>query len=301
MAAISGLNGLLSLNGTSAVATVRNWTVTPTNAVVTGAASNSGGAEFALKGVSDFTVTFSIYGPSALGVVVPGTAYVFYGQTAAGGAEVVGGIIVDSMDIECDIEGGGILSATVNASSIGSSTAVYTANNNALLYQATTSLTNTSVPTIQSGLGCKAAWAPVIGGVAESLADIPAVRTWNLSLACNNVAFSHSQAGGVTKRVLGRKSASASVTFYEGAVDTFDADETNYMVGTVGELRLYTSASAYWQVKWGIVSSSPIDTPIEDPGMVSNSMDFTWTGWTDIGGTITKGTIVDPASVAFFS
>lgn len=302
MAAISALNGAISVNGTSAVATVRNVNINPTNAAVAGAASNSGGAEFNLKGVSDFSGTFSIYGPSALGVVVPGTTYILYAQPDIDADhEVQCGIIIDSMTINCDIEGGGILSADVGFSSIGSSTATYTANNNALLYQAATALTNSTVPTIQSGLGCKAQWGPITAGVAEAIADLPAVRNWTLNLASANVSFSHSGAGGVTKRVRGRKSASASVQFYEGAIAAFDADATNYQQGTYGELRLFTTASAYWQMKWGVVTASPIDIPIEEPGMVSNQMDFAWTGWTNISGTITKGMIVDPASVAWFS
>lgn len=301
MAAISGLNGLVSVNGTSAVATVRNWAVNPTNAPAVGAASNSGGAEFQLKGVSDFSGTFQLYGPSALGAVVPGTTYAFYGQPASGGDEFLAGIIVDSMTINCDIEGGGILSADVAFSSIGSSTSVYTANNTGWTFQSATSLTNTSVPTIQSSLGCKAAWGPITAGTAETVSDIPAVRNWSLTLTCNNVSFSHSGAGGFTKRVRGRKSASASVQFYEGSIGTFDVDATNYLPGTYGELRLYTTASAYWQMKWGVITASPLDVPIEEPGMVSNQMDFGWTAWTNISSTITRGTIVDPSSVAFFS
>lgn len=299
MAAISGLNGLVSVNGTSAVATVRNWKINPTNSPATGAASNAGGGEFSLVGVSDFTGSFSIYGPSAIGAVVPGTAYQFHGQTGSG--EVQGGIIIDSTTVECDIEGGGILSASVTFSSIGSSTSTYTANNNALLYQTTTVLTNTAVPTIQSGIGCKAEWGPITAGVAEAIAEISNVRTWNLNLACNNVAFSSSSAGGVTKRVRGRKSASASLTFYDGAIDLHDVQATKILQGTIGELKLYTTASAFWQLKWGIITASPIDVPIEEPGMVSNQLDFIYTGYTNISGTITKGNLTDPASVAFFS
>lgn len=295
MAAISGLNGLLSLNGTSAVSSIRDWSINPTNAVVAGAASNSGGAEFNVRGVSDFTGTFNLYGASCLGIVVPGTAYVLYGQT--GGGEVMGGIIVDSIVTTCDIEGGGLLSAVVNFSSIGSSTAVYTANNNALTFQAQTSLSNTSTPDLHSGIGCSAAWGPV----GESVASVPAVRSWTHTLTCNNVRHSHSGAGGVTKRVRGRKSASMSLQFYEGAVADFDEAATSFVPGTAGELRLYANADDYWQFKWGVITASPISTPIEEPGMVSNQLDFAWTAYTDIEGTMTKGTIVDPNSVAFFS
>jgi len=296
MAAISGINGLLSVNGTSAIATVRDWDINPSNAVVAGAASNSGGAQFNLRGVSDFSGSFNIYGPSCLGVVVPGTAYILYGQTGGGG-EVKGGIIIDSAQITCDIEAGGILSAAVNFSSIGSSTAVYTADNAALAYQAATSLTNTTTPTIQSSLGCKAMWGPV----GQSVADVPAVRSWNLTLTSENQSLSHSGAGGVTKRVRGLKSAAASIQFYEGALADFDEAATNYQQGTAGVLRLHTDATLYWLMNWGIVTTSPISTPIESAGMVTTQMDFAWTAYTDISGTITKGTIVDPNSVAFFS
>ena len=297
MAAKSGKNGLLSVNGTSAISSVRNWRIDPKNAVVGGAASNSGGARFNLPGVSDFSGSFQLYGPSTLGIVVPGTAYVFYGQPDSTGDEVKGGIIIDSMTVNCDVEGGGILSADVAFSSIGSSSAVYTADNVALEYKTRTALTNTGVPAIQSSIGCGATWE-VLGQVET---EIDNVRNWSLTLTSANVAFSHSGAGGVTKRVAGEKSAKASVQFYNADVGIYDAATTDYRAGTVGKLRLYTDDTLYWLLTYGVISASPFEVPIEGAGMVANELQIDWSSHARVSGTVTRGALTDPNAVSWFS
>lgn len=297
MAAKSGKSGVLSVSGTSAITSVRNWRIEPKNAVVGGATSNSGGARFNIPGVFDFSGSFQLYGPSTLGYVVPGTAYVFYGQPDSAGDEVKGGIIIDSMTVNCDIEAGGILSADVAFSSIGASTAVYTADNTALTYQTRTSLTNTGVPAVQSGIGCKASWE-VLG---QTAADITGVRSWSLTLTSANIAFSHSGAGGVTKRVAGEKSAKASVRFYDADVAAHDAATTDYRSGTVGKLRLYTDASLFWLLTYSVINASPFEVPIEGAGMVSNELQFDWSSHANVSGTITRGVLTDPNSVSWFS
>ena len=301
MAPITGLNGLFSLDGgTAAVPTCRSFAINPTNAAVAGAASNTGGAEFRVRGVSDFTGTASLYTESGLALCVPGTAYQFHGQTStnalADGGEVRGGVRIDSLTVNCDIENGGIITADVAFSSIGSSTSNPTADNTSLTYQTATALTNSALPDLNSSLGCKAVWGPV----GQSLADMPSVRSWSMTLTCGRVPYSASGTGGVRKGLAGRKSATATVNFYEGALASLDDTATDLRQGTYGQLNLYTNATLFWKFQYGLIEASPINVPIEEPGMVENSITFGWSSFVPISGTQTRGNIVDPNGVVYF-
>lgn len=301
MAATSGKTGLVSVNGTSALSTIRNWKLNPTTTLAEGVASNSGGQEFHVAGVTDFSGSFEFYGINPLDLVVPGTAYVGYFQTSDD--EASGGIIIDSITATCDIEGGGLVSGTANFSSIGSSTAVYTANNTALTYSASlTSLTNTSTPAAYGGKVGKVAWAPIVGGTLQSIADIPNVRNWTMTLTSQNQAFSSSSTGGVMKRVAGvKRGTTMSLGMYEGAIQTFDVTGTKMIPGTTGKLRLYVTASLYWLFEFATIRSVPFDNNMEAGALTSNTIDFAYTGFAEISGTLTRGTITQPDGNAYWS
>jgi hypothetical protein len=208
-------------------------------------------------------------------------------------------VIVTSTTIEVDIENGGIIGGSSEFASIGSSTATLTADNNALTYSDTpTSLTNTGTPNVFSSIGCKAAWAVVTGGALGSYSDIPSVRRWSLTLTNTPTAFSNSGTGGVIKRIAGLYSASASVSVHEADPDVLaDAGLT---VGSVGALRLYTSASAYWQATYMLPRNTPADVQIENPNVIGVDLSFDWSSHGRLTGGFTKGAVVDPASVTWF-
>ncbi len=302
MAATSGKTGLVSVNGTSALSTILNWKFNPAATLSEAVASNSEGMEFHVTGVTDFTGSFDFKGINPLSLVVPGTAYVVYLQTSDD--EAVGGIIIDSITATCDIEGGGMVSGTANFSSIGSSTATYTANNNAVLYNAAlTSLTNTSTPAARSGKVGKATWAPIVAGTLQTQFDIPNVRNWTLNLASQNTSFASSSTGGVTKRVAGvKRGATFSLGMYEGAIATFDATATKMLPGTTGKLRLYVNASEFWQIDYATIRSLPIDNNMEAGAMTSNTIDLAYTGYADenADGTLTRGTIIQPSTTVYW-
>lgn len=299
MARLSGYTGKISLNGTAAVVTVSNWTINPTANNPTGVASNSAGMEFDVEGPSDFTGTFDWYNTSPLGFIVPGTAYVFYGQNSA--YEVMGGIICTSVTINCDIKTGAMLSGSAAFASIGSSTAVHTANNTALTYQAVTSVTNTAVPTIFPGAVCKAAWTPILAGVAGSNADLIDVTGWSLTLACDAPATVTSNTGGVTKRIRGPfRGCSATINHEHSSFDFFSASATRLIPGTVGIVRLYATASAYFALSYMRVNGLNLAVPIESGEYVGGDIALGYTGYTNVAGVITQGSIVDPNAVTMW-
>ena len=295
---LSGLTGRVSVDGTNAVTTIRDWTINPTNGIVSGVASNTGGMTVNLSGVSDFSGSFSGYHRSPLGIVVPGTAYV--GVFQNGTHEFFGGIIIDSVTVNCDIEGGGIIEWSANFSSIGSSTAVASANNNALGVRTATSLTNTSLPEMYSSVGCKATWRPIVSGTLQSLADIPDVRSWALTINAANVSGSASDAGGVTKRLMGPKSASIEIETYQNSYNVLTATGTQLLPGTVGQVRLHTSATDFFQVNYGRVARLSTGANVESGDFIPLSIGMEYTGYALISGTMTQGTIVDPGSVTFY-
>lgn len=298
MAWQSGLTALLSLNGTSALPTIRNWAIDPVSNNVSGGSSDSGGGTFVVPGVKDFTGRFDFYNPSPIGFAKPGTMYAFYGQNASG--EYRGGIIITSVTINCDIEAGGILGGSATFASIGSSDDDPTTDNNALTYSDTpTSLTNSGMPQVHSSLGCKAQWALVSGGSLVAYADLPSVRQWSLTLTNTPTAFSASDTSGVTKRLAGRNSASASVNVYEADPDVLS--DAGVIQGGVGALRLFTAAASFWQVTYAVVGGNSSDAQIETPNVIGHNLNFGWSSHGRLTAGFTKGTIVDPASVTWFS
>lgn len=297
MAWQSGINALLSFNGTSALPSIRNWTIDPVSNTVSGGSSDSSGGTFVLPGVRDFTGTFEYYNNSPIGFAKPGTTYTLYAQNPSG--EYRGGIIVTSTTINVDIEGGGIIGGSSTFASIGSSNGTVTTDNNALTYSDTmTVLTNTGVPQTHSSLGCKAQWAAITGGSLGAYADLPSVRAWGLTLTNTPTEFSASSTGGVVKRLAGRYSASATVNVYEADPDVL-ADAL-VVAGNVGALRLFTSASAFWQVTYAVVGGNSADAQIETPAVLGVNLAFQWTSHARLTAGMTKGAVTDPASVTWF-
>lgn len=298
MAWQSGINALLSLNGTAAAPTIRNWSIDPVANNVSGGSTDAGSGTFVLPGVKDFTGRFDYYNTSPIGFAKPGNTYTFYGQNPDG--EYRGGIIITQTVINVDIEGGGIIGGSSTFASIGSSDDDVTTDNNALTYSDTpTSLTNSGVPQAHSSLGCKAQWALISGGSLGSYADMPSVRNWSLTLNNGATAFSAHDTGGVVKRIAGRNTASASVGVYQSDPDALS--DAGLIAGSVGALRLFTAAASYWQVTYAVVGGNSADAQIESPAVMGASLNFAWSSHGQLTGGFTRGTIVDPAAVTWFS
>jgi len=246
---------------------------------------------FSVPGTTDFSGSFDFYGLSPLGVIVPGTTYVFYGQESSN-QEYFGGIIIDSVSMSCDISNGGLISGTANFSSIGSSTATFGANNNALSVQAATSLTNTAVPWAYSARAGKVAWNPIIAGSLNGYADVNNATSWSLTLSANNPSFRSKNTGGVTKRISGPLTgASIQVAFMEGDFSVLETNATLYRPGTVGGIRLYLDADDYFQLHYASIDGLSTDADVENGSPISQNMDLSFTGFAYISGTNTRGSI----------
>lgn len=295
MSELSGQYGLLSLDGTTAVSTIRNWKINPKADNPKGVASNSGNAQVVIEGVTDFSGSWDFYGKSVLGFAVPGTAYTGYFQTQT--KEISASLMVDSVTMKCDIEGGNILGGTVNFS-----------GNGALTWATSpTSLTNVSVPAMFAAVAGKASWQPVstLNGALGSAADIPDVRSWDLTISRDNKAFASSSTTGghtgvVRKRVQGPLRAQASVNMYQGAIDYFGTSATLLTPGAIGILKLYVTSSTFYTLTYSRSNGVPINEDVEGAGPVDASINFDWSAYANISGTMTKGALTDPASVSIY-
>lgn len=298
MSVLNGAAGKIAVDGgTAAASTIANWRMSISNNNAKHVASNSGGMQFSVPGVTDFTGSFDFYNNSSLGIVVPGTAYSFLGQ--GNGFEIKAGIMIDEVTINCDIAGGGIISGTCNFSAFGSSTAAGS-DNTIYDFQAATSLTNTSVPAAYTVLGCKAQWAP-ISGTLGSYADIPDVQSWSLTLRSENFPYSSSSTGGVTKRTAGNKSASFSINVHQSDFTYYETAGSLLKPGTVGAAKLFTSAANSYTLLYAVANGLDPEVDIEGGRNVTGALRFDYTGFAFISGTFTRGSLVDPNSVTFWS
>src|SRR5690606_15331158 len=132
------------------------------------------------------------YAPS----LFPGESFTFNGYGPEG---ISGTALVESIEVTCDIEGGGLIESTVNFGGNGA----YTKH--------TTAVTDSTDPNPPSSIGCKVA---IDAANDSTFVDVDDVRTWSLSISCDLKAFNSSSTGGQTARRAGRLDASGSYTVY---------------------------------------------------------------------------------------
>lgn len=271
MAVSSGLSG--SVNGFD---TVRSWRVTESDAGPNFVASNSDGMQGSLAGNVDWTGSISLYGYAP--AFLPGEAVTFAGWN--GTSRFSAEALVSGVSLECDIEGGGVLNHSIEVAGNGAST------------KNTSSVTDSAVPAAYTSIGCKASF-DAAGG--SSYTDIADVRNWSLSLACAMQQYVSSSTAGIVKRKPGPLSGRATVGVYQDTVGTLPT------VGTIGSLRLYVSASAYYQLLYARVVSIEPATDVEGGGLNAATIQYEYTGFKRITGTMTKGSITKPDTTVYWN
>jgi len=271
MAVTSGLGG--AVNG---IDTVRRWSVTESDAGPEFVASNSDGMQGSIAGNKDWTGQVEVYGYAP--AFLPGEALTFAGWN--GTSRATGDALVQAVALNCDIEGGGLLSHTLQIAGNGA------------LTKNTSSVSDATVPGAYSSLGCKASFDSAGG---SSYTDIADVRTWSLNLACALQPYVSSDTAGIVKRKAGPLSGTASVSVYQDTVGSLPT------VGTIGSLRLYVSASAYYQLLYARVVSIDPAADVEGGGLNAATIQYAYTGFKRITGTMTKGSITKPDTTVYWN
>lgn len=299
MTVLSGITGQIVLAG-SVVASTKRWSVSTKNAAVSSVVSNSSGMTIRNEGPSDFSGSFEGLGLSTLGFLVPGTAYTFLGQTDTD--EFKAGIMCSQVMIDCDIASGRPISWRADFEAFGSSTSAGS-DNTLFTLQAKTSTADSTDPQVFGSIehGAKAHWNPLTGGALAGDAEIIDVLRWSLTLRCALKAFVTSSNGGVTKRRAGPKDASASLSVLRSNLAALAASATILTPKQYGVLGLYVNATDAWELAYCISEGLDVRNDHENGDPDEATVNFGYTGWATVSGALTKGSITDPNSVAFFS
>lgn len=276
MAVFSAKTGKISSDGTNALKTVRNVRLSYVANNPRGHGSNTDqGQQFAVNGVKDWTGTFDFYGrkfPLAVGSSMTMVAH-------NGTQRATGTALVESIDMTCDIEGGGIIGGTV---SIGG-------NSDLTFSSTTTALTDTSDPPEKyTSIGCKAAWGD--NSASPSFTDLSEVRRWTLKYGCLLKARSSSSTGGGTRRVAG------PFTGAEVSIDLYESEPSGlpFGPGDFGALQLYVDDTDSFEILYVVCDGIDVETDIEEGAPNPATARFSYTSHSLIAGVNTKGSITDP-------
>lgn len=280
MAVFSAKTGKISSDGTNAITTVRNVELHYTANNPRGNASNTDqGQQFAVNGAKDFTGSFNFYGKT-----FPVTVGASMTLVAHNGTErATGTALVESVMVECDIENGNMIQGTVTFG-----------GNSALTFSTTTTaLTDTSDPPENyPSIGCKAQWGT--NAASPSYSDLNDVRKWSIKYGCKLNPYNSSSTAGVTKRVAG------PFTGAEVSIDVFNSNPSELVTagitpGGFGAARLFVDSTTYYETRYLVCDGVDHSTDIEEGKPPPCALKFSFTGYSRISGTNTKGAILNPA------
>jgi hypothetical protein len=173
-------NGIgMAVNGAS---TVGAWTYEDTAAANAYTASNLSGGTGRVAGVKDWSASATQYAHTPFALPGASVSLTLYDavQTISGTA------LVDQVTIDCDIEGGGIITSQVQMSGSGAST------------KGAGSASDATIPNPPSAIGCK---------FQLDGSDVANGRKWQLILRSANSRYSDTSTAGWTGRTAGSKDA----------------------------------------------------------------------------------------------
>lgn len=244
MAVLRGKHG--TINGAN---TVRYWMVMSEADDQAYHASNVNGGTGRIDGNTDWQGIYRAYGHTP--AVWPGDAFSFAGaMNSLGTVGASGTAIVQRIRIVCPIEEGGKIWHEVLF------------GGNGALTLGTVSVTpDTSVPNPPAAQGCKVA----IGNPTP--ADVTDVRGWELVIEDPTVRYANSGTSGGYRRESDNLDAQVQYDVHAANFNVLPTLNANHIV------RLYVTASIYWELKWAKVLKLPKnEVPIEDRQLVSGTV-----------------------------
>lgn len=299
MSVLAGLTGQVVL-GSSVVASTSQWGTNIRANNVAAVLSNTAGMTMRNKGPRDFTGSFMGKHKAALGFIVPGTVYTFYGQMETD--EMKAAIICSQVVYNAPISSGGHINYTANFEAAGSSDATL-ADNTLYVLQNKTSFSDSTDPAAYASVegGAKVHWNPLTGGTLAGDAEVNEIQDWSLTLSCATKPWVSSSTGGVTKRRAGPKDASATVRMLQSDLSVLQATASILTPGQYGVLKLYVDSTTYFLLEYCNVNSLNMVNNHETGDLDAVDVGFDYTGYAIVSGAYDKGQIVDPSSNVFWN
>ena len=256
---------------------IRDWSIAYKGNLAEYAASNTRAAKSALLGNKDWSGSFKGYG--SLPEVMPGEAMSFAGtiNTVKG---ATGTAIIDSLEINCDIEGGKPIDYTASFS-----------GNGALTLGVDTS-TDVSLLLPTTAIGCKVELGTVV--TTPVWTELTDVRNWKLKFATDNKEYASSSTAGWKNRKKGQMKCDVSISVYTDDYTTLPAP------GTITGVRLYDAAATFWLVNWIIWGEmTDIGASPEESGLVAATLNGQFRALALVTATPTAGNITKPGGAAW--
>jgi len=236
--------------------------------------SATGGGTGRLAGNVDWNGHYQADG--SIPVKMPGQVFAFVGS-ADGSLGVAGDALVDDVEINWDVEGAKNIEHTVNFSANGP------------LTFGEAGAVDESLSDPQSSVGCKV----TLGTLAAEpvFTELLDVRKIKLKISAKNSPYVSSSTAGQTKRVPGPIDADVSIDVY--CEDLADLPAVN----SLAALRMYVSATAYWQLDWVIFGEhTGIQADRRSGKLVGATINAKLAGLATIGSTRTQGRIILPST-----
>lgn len=283
MSVISGIGGH-AISDANIIECIRTWGVSYNAGVQEAVCSATKGGRLRMPGNKDWTGQYTAYGHTPL--VLPGEEFTFKGAItgiAAAAVGVSGDAIVDSVQINWDMEAGTILNHQVNFGAMS-----------ALTFGSINVADDTSIPepVSASGLIVKTALYEA-GGAAGALMELHEVRTATLTLTRNNPSYVSSGTGGNTYRFKGNFDVALALSCYAKDTDGWDSFPKPNEAHAV---ELYVNDTDAWFVKWIMFNDmGGMDVDVEGAALVGCSLSGSLAGFWDVSGTWTTGVVETPA------
>ncbi len=268
MSIVTGLSGVFLGQGT-----VRSFNVRELREAIEWSASGAAGIKSQIAGNKDWNGSASMYG--YVPAVMPGAGFTFKGQTdsASTGKAWTGTAIMDTLSVTCNTEAAQPLECSIGFSGNGD------------VSTTTTVITDATAPSVYSSISCGADFA----GTA-----IKDVRSWTMNIASDNKRYASSETAGQYLRKAGNKSGTVTVTNYQ-------ADVTDVLVpGVIDVLKLYVTSTLFWQLSYCQLEDWDTVVDIETGDITGVSYSFKYSAFKLITGTWTQGTIINPATTAYY-
>lgn len=245
---------------------IREWTVNWQNSPATYNASNTGCAMSRLPGVADWSGSYNFFGVEP--ALVPGESFTFQGYDST--HLLSGPAICQSLSINIDIEGGGIISGSVAFAADGA------------LAASKASSPDKGAVSVYSSIGCK---------ITVDGTEVSDARTGTFTVTRNNPSYSSSSTAGQTKRLSGVLDASGSYTIFQSDFTALPEE------GDVIEVVYYVNATDAWTFSKVIVTSVTPAVQIETAAVVGATVNWAWTAFWPDG---TQGSIQTPSGAFIF-
>jgi len=276
MGAISGYLGKVD-----GVHTVARWRISSSVDLKAVVASNTKKGTITLGGVQDWEGSYEAFGgaPQKL----PNDAFTFKGSLD-GAVNVSGPVRCSSVEIVIDIENGEPIRHTVNFSA-----------NGVLTISESSAVTDATVPSPPSSLGCKLEHSLL--AATETYVEQADVRTITIRISANQASYSGSSSSGYMQRVAGP--INVEVTWSK-----YIANGTEFLVkNSVYILKVYVTATSFWHFKWMRIGSiSDIDTDMEGATIIGGTTVSGMCGFADVPPTPTptEGFIKKPDATTYW-